>query len=151
MSERAHLRLTIASIAVFLAFGIVLEGLYGLRRAEWMDDEIRREFWRLGHAHGGLLGVLNLALAWAMGRLATPVAWASRIRLAAWVGAGMVGLGFFGGGLFHGPTDPGPAVLVVPAGAAMVLATLIAVAWLRPARQPGDDSASPNVQRAPGP
>jgi hypothetical protein len=129
--EPVHLRLSIALVAVFLATGIVLEGLYGLRRADWMDDPIRREFLRLGHAHGGLLGLLNLVLAWAMTRLGTPEGWAGRVRTAAWLGAGLVGLGFCGGGLFHGPTDPGPLVLLVPAGALMVLAALVAVAWLR--------------------
>jgi hypothetical protein len=136
--EHVHLRLTIGLIAVFLAFGMGLEGLYGLRPAQWMDDEIQREFLRLGHAHGGLLGVLNLGLAWAIGRLGTPEAWAARARLAAWSGAGLVGLGFMGGGLVHGPTDPGPLVLVVPAGALMVLAALVSVAWLR---RPGEGDA----------
>ena len=131
MRERVHLRLSIALVAAFLALGIALEGLYGLRRAEWMDDPIRREFMRLGHAHGGILGLLNLVLAWAMGRLGTPDGWAARIRLAGLAGAGLVGLGFFGGGLFHGPTDPGPLVLLVPAGALMVLAALVAVAFVR--------------------
>lgn len=131
MREHVHLRLSIALVAVFLALGLVLEGLYGLRRAQWMDDAIRREFLRLGHAHGGLLGLLNLVLAWAMGRLGTPESWAGRARLAAWLGALLVGLGFAGGGLVHGPTDPGPLVLLAPAGALMVLASLVAVAWLR--------------------
>lgn len=135
MRERVHLRLSIVLVAVFLGFGLVLEGLYGLRRAQWMDDEIRREFLRLGHAHGGLLGLLNLVMAWAMGRLGTPEHWAGRVRVAAWVGAALVGVGFVGGGLFHGPTDPGPLVLLVPAGALMVLAALVAVAWVRGAAE----------------
>lgn len=111
--------------------GLWLEAMYGLRAEGWLDDELRREFLRLGHAHGGLLSLLNVALAWAIERLQTPPAWARRVRVAALVGAWAVGAGFVGGGLWHGPTDPGPFVLVVPAGAMMLLASLIAVAMLR--------------------
>jgi hypothetical protein len=111
--------------------GLVLEAMYGLRAQAWMDDDLRREFLRLGHAHGGLLGVLNVALGWAMVRLQTPQEWARRIRVAALGGAVAVGLGFIGAGLWHGPTDPGPLVLVVPAGAMSLLTALVAVAVVR--------------------
>jgi peptidoglycan/LPS O-acetylase OafA/YrhL len=66
-----------------------------------------------------------------MVRLKTPEAWARRIRPAAVVGALLVALGFIGGALWHGPTDPGPLVLVVPAGAMMLVASTAAVALLR--------------------
>lgn len=131
MDESRHLRLSVAALAVFLASGIWLEAMIGLRAAGWLDDPLRREMLRLGHAHGGLLALVNLGLAWAMHRLETPVAWAPRIRLASWIGAVLVGAGFFGGGLWHGPADPGPLVLVVPAGAMMLLASCIAVALVR--------------------
>jgi hypothetical protein len=75
--------------------------------------------------------VTNLVLAWGLERLATPEAWARRIRVAALAGAASVGLGFIGGGLWHGPTDPGPIVLAVPAGAMSLLAALVAAALLR--------------------
>jgi hypothetical protein len=126
-----HLRLSLACIAAFLAMGLVLEAMYGLRAQAWMDDDLRREFLRLGHAHGGLLGVLNVALGWAMVRLQTPQEWARRIRVAALGGAVAVGLGFIGAGLWHGPTDPGPLVLVVPAGAMSLLTALVALAVVR--------------------
>lgn len=115
-----------------MAAGLWLEAMYGLRASGWLDDDLRREFLRLGHAHGALLGMLNLVLAWAMARLHTPEPWARPIRVAALLGALLVGLGFFGGGLWHAPTDPGPLVLMVPAGAMMLLASCVAVAMLRP-------------------
>ena len=40
-------------------------------------------------------------------------------------------VGFVGGGLWHGPTDPGPLVLLVPAGAFMLLAAVAATALVR--------------------
>jgi hypothetical protein len=127
-----HLRASIVVVALFLASGLWLEAMIGLRARGWIDEPLRREFLRLGHAHGGLLGLLNLALAWALERLRTPAPWAGKIRLAALLGAVLVGLGFMLGGLLHGPTDPGVPVLAVPAGAMLLLCALIATALVRP-------------------
>lgn len=131
MTASRHLRLALATTALFLAMGLCLEAMLGFRIAGVVDDELRREFLRLGHAHGALLGLVNVALAYALERLRTPAAWATRIRPAALVGALAVGLGFVGGGLWHGPTDPGPLVLVVPAGAMLLLSSLGAAVLLR--------------------
>lgn len=136
MRAERHLRLSLALLAVFLASGLWLEAMIGLRAAGWVDDPLRREFLRLGHAHGGLLAIANVGLAWSIGQLGTPEAWASKIRLAALLGALLVGAGFMAGGLTHGPTDPGPPILVVPAGALLLLSAVVAVALLRPADRP---------------
>ena len=136
MSPERHMRLSLALAALFLAMGLWLEAMIGLRMAGWVDDPLRREFLRLGHAHGGLLALLNLALGPALERLGTPAAWAGTIRGAAWTGALLVGGGFVAGGLLHGPTDPGLPVLVVPAGALMLLGSLVAAALLRPDDRP---------------
>lgn len=140
MSPERHLRAALVLLALFLASGLWLEAMYGLRAEGWIDDELRREFLRLGHAHGGILALLNLALAWGLERLATPPAWARKIRVAALLGAALVGLGFMLGGLFHGPTDPGLPVLAVPAGAMLLLSALVATALVRP----GDASPEPD-------
>lgn len=131
MTATRHLRLSLALTTLFLAMGLWLEAMLGLRAEGWLDDPLRREFLRLGHAHGAVLGLLNVAIGWAIERLSTPVAWAARIRIAALCGAMLVGLGFTGGALWHGPTDPGPLVLLVPAGAMLLLSSLAAVALLR--------------------
>jgi hypothetical protein len=133
MTVDRHLRLSLATVALFLAMGLVLEAMLGLRAQGVLDDPLRRELLRLGHAHGAILGLLNVALAFAIERLAIPAAWATRIRPAALVGALAVAFGFVGGGLWHGPTDPGPLVLAVPAGALLLLSSLAATVLLRPA------------------
>lgn len=141
MSPDTHLRASLWSLAAFLAMGMWLEAMFGLRVAGVLDDPLRREFLRLGHAHGGLLALANLGLGWASERLETPEGWATRVRLAAWIGGLAVGLGFVGGGIWHGPTDPGPLVLLVPAGAMMLVASLVAVAMVRPGQsKPGNAS-----------
>lgn len=132
MPPEPHLRASIVLVALFLASGLWLEAMYGLRAEGWIDDPLRREFLRLGHAHGGLLGLLNIALAWSLERLRTPASWARKIRVAALLGAALVGLGFMLGGLLHGPTDPGLPILAVPAGAMLLLSALIATALVRP-------------------
>lgn len=147
MHADRHVRLSLGCVAVFLAMGLWLEAMMGLRTQGWMDDTLRRELLRLGHAHGGLLGLLNVALAWAMERLQTPEGWARKIRLAALGGAVLVGSGFIGGGLLHGATDPGPIVLVVPAGAMLVLTATVAVALVRPPDDaPDEHHADPPSQ-----
>ena len=142
MSPNAHLRASLWSLAVFLGMGMWLEAMFGLRVSGILDDPLRREFLRLGHAHGGLLALANLGIGWGLERLDTPSAWATRVRLASWVGALLVGVGFVGGGLWHGPTDPGPLVLLVPAGALMLVASLVATAMVRPSDQSKPGNAS---------
>jgi len=135
LSATQHLRFALVLVAFVLASGLVLESLVGLRTRGWMDDELRRELVRLAHAHGGLLGLVNVALAFVMGRLHTPEVWARRVRVAALLGAVLVAVGFFGGGVWHGISDPGPLVLLVPAGALLVIAGVVAVALLRGAAE----------------
>lgn len=135
MDSTSHLRLALGLVAVVLASGLVLEALFGLRTRAWMDDAILREFLRLGHAHGGVLALVNVGLAFAMGRLRTPERWARRVRVAALLGALLVAVGFTGGGLWHGQSDPGPLVLLVPAGALLLVAALAVVALVRSAAE----------------
>lgn len=147
MRLSTHLRASLWSLAGFLAMGMWLEAMLGLRAGGIIDDPLRREFLRLGHAHGGLLSLVNVGLGWALQRLSTPQGWASRIRLAAWIGALLVGVGFVGGGLWHGPTDPGPAVVVVPAGALLLVAAIVATAMVRTPRL---DAAASEDHGTPG-
>ena len=138
VSPERHLRLSLALTGLFLALGLWLEAMIGLRAGGWVDDPLRREFLRLGHAHGGILALLNLGVGLALERLATPEPWARVIRPAGLFGAILVGFGFVVGGLWHGPTDPGLPVLVVPAGALMLLGAVVGAALVRRGdRRPG--------------
>lgn len=125
---RRHLRWGWTMLFVFVALGMVLEGLHGFKVGWYLDvgNESRRLMWRLGHAHGTLLSLVNLAFAWTVSRLD---GWAPRRRAVASAGlrAGSVLLpgGFVLGGVWIHGGDPGLGVLLVPIGA---LALALAVA-----------------------
>lgn len=135
MQGRTHVRISVIGLALFLGSGLLVEGALGNRIEAYVNDPICREFVRLGHAHGGLLFLVNLGLHVAMKELATPESWARPARWAGVFGAAAVGIGFASAGIWHAPTDPGPSVLMVPAGALALLGALIVTALVRP----GDD------------
>src|SRR5512138_3065295 len=81
-------------LAIALPFGVTLEALHGFKVQAYLTSEMRREMWRLAHAHGTLLGILCLVF----GALADRhVADAIRARVAAFIrwGAVLMPLGFF--------------------------------------------------------
>ena len=40
------------SVAAWLTFGLVLEGFLGYKTLAYLQDSVRRELFRLAHAHG---------------------------------------------------------------------------------------------------
>src|SRR5207245_9394239 len=59
---RRHLRIGWWSLLVFATLGLVLESLHGFKVRAYLDvsNETRRLMWTLAHAHGTLLGVVNV-------------------------------------------------------------------------------------------
>jgi hypothetical protein len=104
---------------VFLTAGLVLESLHGFKVGAYLkvSNETRRLMWTLAHAHGTLLGLVNLAFA---STLRGVPSWAdSRKRFAssALLGATvLMPAGFFLGGVFIYAGDPGLGILLVPIG-----------------------------------
>jgi hypothetical protein len=134
-------RWSVLGLALFLSSGLLIEGALGNRIEAYVNDDLLREFVRLGHAHGGLLFLVNLGMAVASRELETPDAWARPARWAGLIGAMLVGVGFASAGIWHGPTDPGPTVLLVPAGALALIAALVVVALVRPGDSPPPGAA----------
>ena len=60
---RALLRQGWISLAIWIAFGILVEGLVGYRIPALLDDLNRREMFRLAHAHGTLLNIVLIIVA----------------------------------------------------------------------------------------
>ena len=135
---RLHLRLGWLWLALFIAVGLALEALHGLKVAAYLDLSMapRRHMWTLAHAHGTLLGLVHLGLAATLhalpglaGRRALVLA--SRCLIAAGV---LLPLGFALGGLATHGGDPGLGVLLVPPGGLLLLFAALLVA--RAVREP---------------
>lgn len=138
LATRCHLAAGWSAVLVFLALGIVLESLHGFKIGWYLDvgNSTRRLMWTLAHAHGTLLGMLNILF----GLTARHVSWAGtgrRVASMALLGATvLLPGGFFLGGVRIYAGDPGLGILLVPVGAvALLLAvTLTAVAALKSPR-----------------
>ena len=127
-----HLRIGWWSIAAFGVLGLVLETLHGFKVGAYLDvsNETRRLMWTLAHAHGTLLGLVHLGLAFTIraASLATQkLAAASNALVAATV---VLPLGFFLGGIRFYSGDPGVGVALVPVGAVLLIYPAVVVARL---------------------
>ena len=122
-ATRCHLAAGWSAVLVFLALGIVLEGLHGFKIGFYLDvgNSTRRLMWTLAHAHGTLLGMLNILFA----LTARHVAWAGTGRRVASVAllsaTALLPGGFFLGGVRIYAGDPGLGILLVPVGAVGLL------------------------------
>lgn len=115
------------SLAVWLSFGLFLEGLIGFRTPVYLQDEMRRELFRLAHAHGTVLSVVLLvAVAFVERSLASPPTVALRLLQ---LGTLIMPLGFLIGGIWHTETDPNFAVFLSPAGGLMIIFAVISIAF----------------------
>jgi len=134
-----HLRLGWWMLLVFLVLGLVLETLHGFK-VQWYlsrENETRRFMWTLGHAHGTLLGLVNLAFAWTAQTLG---AWSARTRALASsalvAGSVLMPVGFLLGGMFVNGGDPGLGILLVPVGGGL-LALAVGLTAIAVARRNG--------------
>ena len=60
---RGTLRVGWLLLAIGLPFGLTLEAFHGFKAPFYVSSEMRRELWRLAHAHATLLGVVCLLFA----------------------------------------------------------------------------------------
>jgi hypothetical protein len=110
-------------LAVSLPLGVTLEALHAFKVRGYLGSEMRRELWRLAHAHGTLLGILCLVFAALAEKHVAEPARRSIARLIGW-GAVMMPLGFFLGGILNSEGDPSPGIVLVPIGAALLIVAL---------------------------
>lgn len=131
---REHLRWGWVVVFAFVALGVALEAMHAFKVGLYLDADhaTRRLMWRLAHAHGTLLGVLNLALAVTVTRLRMTAS-ARRTASMSLRGATLLmPAGFFLGGVWLYGGDPGLGVLLVPVGGVLlVVATALCAraAW----------------------
>ena len=122
-------------LAIALPFGVTLEALHGFKVQAYLASDMRREMWRLAHAHGTLLGILCLVCG-AIGEAWVPESIRPRVMAMIRWGAVLMPLGFFLGGILNSEGDPSLGILLVPVGAVALVVALVwvAVATRGPAR-----------------
>lgn len=126
-----HLRIGWWTLLVFLTLGIVLEALHAFKIGGYLSvaHETRRLMWTLAHAHGTLLGLVNLAFASTLRFLPH---WSGRPRglaSATLIGATLLmPAGFFLGGVNPRAGDPGLGILLLPIGAVLLLIAVLLAA-----------------------
>lgn len=112
-----------SALLLFLSMGAFLEALHGFKVGFYLDPsaKLRREMWTLAHAHGALLGLIQLAFAAGLMQFGrwTP----QRLKLASFFlidAAVLIPLGFFLGGLYPSESDPWIGIYLVPIGALLL-------------------------------
>ncbi|HKB13639.1 MAG TPA: hypothetical protein VKD69_23390 [Vicinamibacterales bacterium] len=128
--SRRHLRFGWWTLLVFATLGLILESLQGFKVAAYLDaaNETRRTMWRLAHAHGTLLGVINILFGLTVRSSASPPAATPRISTALVAATLLLPSGFFLGGIIFYAGDPGLGVLLVPVGGVLLLLALLSIA-----------------------
>jgi hypothetical protein len=112
------------TLLVSLSLGILLEALHAFKAGFYLNvsNETRRLMWTLAHAHGTLLGLVNIAFGITLKlQNPAPASWqavASNSLLAATV---LIPTGFFLGGIAFYGGDPGLGILLLPLGAVFLL------------------------------
>ena len=115
------------SLAAWIVFGLLIEGLTGFRSPVLLDDSTRREMFRLAHAHGTLLNLVLIA--------AAICAKLDLVRLGPIASLGLrsavvlLPAGFLLAGIWHFKDDPGLGIFLVPIGAVLLLAVALGIAF----------------------
>jgi len=128
---RRHLRFGWWSLALFVALGATLESLHGFKVGMYLNssNETRRLLWTLAHAHGTLLGLLNIGFAATVSLLPEWTAGSLRIASGSLLAStALLPAGFFLGGVYIHDGDPGLAITLVPPGALLLLVAVVLAA-----------------------
>lgn len=139
---KTHLLVGWWSLVLFVALGIALETMHGLKIGWYLDvgNENRRLLWTLAHAHGALLGLVHISFAWSVLRVPS---WHRRWRRVAsrcLVASGaLVPLGFLLGGVFLYEGQTGLVIAVVPGAAILLLISVLLLAIASGFRDPSSE------------
>ncbi|MDJ0789451.1 MAG: hypothetical protein QNK05_21810 [Myxococcota bacterium] len=141
--RRRHLVIGWWALTGFALLGIGLEALHGFKAHWYLDPgfETRRLLWRLAHAHGALLSLVQIAFAATLASAGKKGGEGLRLTSTLFLLAGLLlPLGFFLGGVTIHGGDPGPGIALAPVGAACMLVAAGRTAWaLTRDRGDGDD------------
>ena len=112
-----------ALMVFWLTFGLVLEFLLATKQPAYLADPVRREMWRLAHAHGVLMVVVFLLFDRQHGFVF------GLHRKLAQVGLLLMPVGFLLGGVVTTETDPHFMILLAPLGGFGFVTGLALAVW----------------------
>ena len=136
--SRRHLLCGWWLLLVYLSVGFLLEALHGFKFGWYLDvnNEMRRLMLTLGHAHGTLLALVNIAAGLTLRNVAQFELRPSASFCIVWA-AILLPAGFFLGALMPHGGDPGIGVGLVPVGGLMLLygvgRTALDLTWFKEA------------------
>lgn len=128
MNDPQHARrltaIGFAALLVFALVGLALETLHAFKVPMYLnaDQGTRRLLMRLGHAHGGVLSIVQIIYGLTVSRypdISSPLVTSSFL-----VALVLVPAGFLLGGIGASAADPGLLVLLVPPGGFALLLAL---------------------------
>ena len=124
---RTHLAFGWWSLAAFTTLGLVLEAAHGVKLGWYLDltNATRRLMFTLGHAHGTLLALVNIAFAVSLRHANLSAVARGRASFALRAATILMPLGFLGGGIVFYAGDPGIAVVLVPPSAVLLVIGLV--------------------------
>ena len=114
------------SLAAWIVFGLLIEGLIGFRSPALLDDSVRREMFRLAHAHGTILSLLLLVADQYLRSRQIDLPAAAMLSLR--IGAAVMPFGFLLGAIWHAETDPNFLIILSPIGGVMLIFGVVAIA-----------------------
>ena len=129
---RRHLRFGWVQLLLFLLLGLALEAMHGFKVGWYLNagQETRRLLLTLAHAHGVLLGLVNVAFGATLHVMPRFDLRACRngspLLLAASI---LMPVGFLLGGLVTYGGDPGVGIFLLAPGAALLALAVAIVAW----------------------
>jgi hypothetical protein len=97
------------------------------RDSGYMTNQLRQNFFRAGHAHAGVLTILSLLCQIFVdaARLSPAVAWL--VRIGAPLSGILISGGFFFSVMAPGATEPGRAIVLIYAGAAILAVSVLSL------------------------
>jgi len=129
--ELRHFRFGWWSLFVFVSLGVLLEAFLAFRVGWYMDtgaNETHRLMLRLGHAHGTLLSLMNIAFAAGLTRMNLDGAVRQLVSRCLTAATLLVPGGFILGGLVTHGAEPGLGIILLPVGALFLLVALFKLA-----------------------
>lgn len=113
------------TLAFWMTFGLLLEGLLGYKIPTYLNNPTRRELFRLAHTHGAVLSLVLIAAAICFRQRIIQtqnfVQWALRI------GTVLMPVGFLLAGIWPYEGDPGLTIWLVPPSALLIIFGIVCI------------------------